>query len=42
MKYFNEFTKPAGDENIRQRYKTEGEILADKFCNWYLFIDIDS
>ena len=45
MKYFNEFTKPAEDENIRQRYKTEGEILADikiKFCNWYLFIDIDS
>ena len=36
VKYFNEFTKPAGDENIRQRYKTEGEILADikiKFCN---------
>ena len=36
VKYFNEFTKPAEDENIRQRYKTEGEILADikiKFCN---------
>ena len=34
--YFNEFTIPVEDENIRQRPRREAAILADikrKFCN---------
>ena len=36
VEYFNEFTIPAEDENIRQRPRREVAILADikrKFCN---------
>ena len=36
VKYFNKFTIPVEDENIRQRPKGEAAILADiqrKFCN---------
>ena len=36
VEYFNEFTIPAEDENIRQRPRREAAILADikrKFCN---------
>ena len=36
VEYFNEFTIPVEDENIRQRPRREAVILADiqrKFCN---------
>ena len=36
VEYFNEFTIPIEDENIRQRPRREAAILADiqrKFCN---------
>ena len=36
VEYFNEFTRPVEDENIRQRPSRDAAILADikrKFCN---------